>query len=349
MLTEQALHDSGVAVAEHKGVGGGLQVRGVNIDLLDVDVGDGVELVHEHDEVTHVDVVAHAVNDEEEVTPILGRLNGQGCRQRFVLLIILFELIFGLCCLLFRLVFLGLLFLVLLSIFLGFFFLQAAVGRAEHNGELEKKMNLFYVLSVYKLLTGFALAAYVIYLSCVVWRRNYLPPLTEMTAKQKALRELYFYFFRIVILFIAIWVPCVSLLLYANVTGRPWPILACSCAGAIQAIFTAGMILTKSDVRNYLYDFVTLSYFFNKEPEESRNSTLPTTPKAIAAGSAFTHSTVSGMKTPAHSVHHSDLDPLDQDVSASFYEESQNQNPETGKVDIADEESGSASKTESED
>ena len=233
--------------------------------------------------------------------------------------------------------------------FLGFFFLQAAVGRAEHNGELEKKMNLFYVLSVYKLLTGFALAAYVIYLSCVVWRRNYLPPLTEMTAKQKALRELYFYFFRIVILFIAIWVPCVSLLLYANVTGRPWPILACSCAGAIQAIFTAGMILTKSDVRNYLYDFVTLSYFFNKEPEESRNSTLPTTPKAIAAGSGFTHSTVSGMKTPAHSVHHSDLDPLDQDVSASFYEESQNQNPETSKMDIADEESGSASKTESED
>ena len=82
-----------------------------------------MELVHEHDEVTHVDVVAHAVNDEEEVTPILGRLDGQGCRQRFVLLIILFELIFGLCCLLFRLVFLGLLFLVLLSIFLGFFFL----------------------------------------------------------------------------------------------------------------------------------------------------------------------------------------------------------------------------------
>lgn len=244
----------------------------------------------------------------------------------------------------------AIIYFIALLYFLGFFFLQAAVGRAEQNGELEKKMDLFYVLSVYKLLTGFALAAYVIYLSFVVWRRNYLPPLTEMTAKQKSLRELYFYFFRIVILFIAIWVPCVSLLLYANVTGNPWPILACSCAGAIQAIFTAGMILTKSDVRSYIYDFVTLSYFFGKEPEENRISTLPTTPKAIATGSGFTHSTISAMKTPAHSVHTSGLDPLDQELSASYHGESEYPEPETsGKTDTADEESGSASKTDSED
>ena len=82
-----------------------------------------MELVHEHDKIAHVDVVAHAVDDEEEVTPVLGGLDSQGRGQRFVLLIILLELIFGLCCLLFRLVFLGLLFLVLLSIFLGLIFL----------------------------------------------------------------------------------------------------------------------------------------------------------------------------------------------------------------------------------
>ena len=144
--------------------------------------------------------------------------------------------------------------------------------------------------------------------------------------------------------------PCVSLLLYANVTGNPWPILACSCAGAIQAIFTAGMILTKSDVRSYIYDFVTLSYFFGKEPEENRISTLPTTPKAIATGSGFTHSTISAMKTPAHSVHTSGLDPLDQELSASYHGESEYPKPETsGKTDTADEESGSGSKTDSED
>ena len=82
-----------------------------------------MELVHEHDKVTHVDVVAHAVDDEEEVTPVLGGLDSQGRGQRFILLVILLELIFGLCCLLFRLVFLGLLVLVLLSIFLGLIFL----------------------------------------------------------------------------------------------------------------------------------------------------------------------------------------------------------------------------------
>ena len=82
-----------------------------------------MQLVHEQDEVTHVNVVAHAVNDEEEVAPVLGGLDSQGGGQRFVLLIILFDLIFGLCCLLFRLFFLGLLFLVFLRIFLGLFFL----------------------------------------------------------------------------------------------------------------------------------------------------------------------------------------------------------------------------------
>ena len=122
-LTQEALHNAGVAVAEHEGVGGGLQVGGVHVDLLDVDVGDGVELVHEQDEVTHVNVVAHAVNNEEEVTPVLGGFDSQWCGQGFVLLIILLNLILGLCCLLFWLLFLGLLLLVFLRIFLGLLFL----------------------------------------------------------------------------------------------------------------------------------------------------------------------------------------------------------------------------------
>ena len=81
-----------------------------------------MQLVHEQDEVTSIDVVAHAVDDEEEVTPVLGGLDGQGCGLGLILLIILFGLILGLRCLLLGLLFLWLLFLVLLSFFLGLFF-----------------------------------------------------------------------------------------------------------------------------------------------------------------------------------------------------------------------------------
>ena len=95
-LTQQSLQDASLSVAEDQGVGACLQVGGVNVHLLGVNVGDGwVELVHEEDEVAHVDVVAEAVDDEEEVAPVLSWLHTEWSGLLVILLIILLQQIFS--------------------------------------------------------------------------------------------------------------------------------------------------------------------------------------------------------------------------------------------------------------
>merc|ERR1719443_253319 len=71
-----------------------------------------MKFCHEQDEVTHVNVVAEAVNDEKEVTPVLRGLDSKWGWLRFILLIILL------------LLFLGFLFLCLIF---GFFFLCISI------------------------------------------------------------------------------------------------------------------------------------------------------------------------------------------------------------------------------
>ena len=121
-LTEQSLHDASLSVTEDQSVGPSLKVGGVNIDLLSVNVRQGgMELGHEQDKVTHVNVVAEAVNNEEKVAPVLSRFDAQWSGLRFFFLIILLHQVFGFSFLLFGSI-LGLLFFVLLSFFLGFLF-----------------------------------------------------------------------------------------------------------------------------------------------------------------------------------------------------------------------------------
>ena len=58
-------------MGENKSVGGGVQVGNVNVHLLVLQSGHRADLGHEEDDVAHVDVVAQAVEDEEQVGPVL--------------------------------------------------------------------------------------------------------------------------------------------------------------------------------------------------------------------------------------------------------------------------------------
>ena len=51
----------------NEGVGAGVKVGDVNIDLLVLNTRHGTDLGHEENQITHVNVVAETVNDEEEV------------------------------------------------------------------------------------------------------------------------------------------------------------------------------------------------------------------------------------------------------------------------------------------
>ena len=127
-LTQKLLHDPGVSEGEHEGVGGGLQVRGVGIDLLDVNIRDGVDLSHEQDKVARIDVVAETVDDEEEVAPVLCRLHGEGSWLQLLLLILLFYFLCLRLFLSFLLVLLGNLLRLLILLFLGFFLWFVLLG-----------------------------------------------------------------------------------------------------------------------------------------------------------------------------------------------------------------------------
>ena len=92
-----------------------------------------------------------------------------------------------------------------------------------------------------------------------------MPSITGITARDKAMRELFFYFFRIFGLFLAVWVPVyvIEIVFY----WEPVSTIAYSrCWGpAINSIGSTLFIMTKSDARRYIIDFVTLACLRTKE------------------------------------------------------------------------------------
>lgn len=155
----------------------------------------------------------------------------------------------------------GVYFVTAMSI-LMLYFLQMAAQKADHHGEFEKSLALLTTILVLAFGIPIPLVGYVVYASAEVWKRGYIPTLTGISASDRAMRELFFYFFRIVAIFTGFWVPCLCFLIYAAVSGQRWAFVVCSCSGATQAILTTFVILTKSDARKYILDLLTLSYLF---------------------------------------------------------------------------------------
>ena len=100
---------------DDEGVGGGVQVGHVHVHLLVLQAGDWVDLGHEEDQVAGVNVVAQAVDDEEEVGPVLGGAGHQGGGDHLLLLLHLWHLL--------RFWHLLLLWLLLLLLLVGFLLL----------------------------------------------------------------------------------------------------------------------------------------------------------------------------------------------------------------------------------
>ena len=111
-------------MGDNESVGAGVQIGNVDVDLLILQARHGADLGHEENDVAHVDVVAQAVQDEEEVAPVLCRLHCQRGRLLLVSLVLFLLMVFGFDCL--RCFFWFLIF-VLLSLFLWFLFLLLLV------------------------------------------------------------------------------------------------------------------------------------------------------------------------------------------------------------------------------
>jgi len=98
----------------------------------------------------------------------------------------------------------------------------------------------------------------------VIWYRGYMPSGNGILALDKATGELAWYFFRILAVFGSIWVPAIIISAYTVATEKIWGGCVVVLLFAIQPILSVCMAMTKSDVKKYIFDLVTLSYFTEK-------------------------------------------------------------------------------------
>jgi len=125
-------------------------------------------------------------------------------------------------------------------------------------------------VTVYFVISAGIPILYLCYACAVIWRRNLLPSL------RGPLRILAMYFFRIIAVFVAMWLPGVLLLSLAcnwtwdandagsadaNILMYPIGLYFCS----VQPILSTGMALTKPDVRAAVVKLLRLEYFRKDE------------------------------------------------------------------------------------
>jgi len=137
---------------------------------------------------------------------------------------------------------------------------------------------------------------YILYAPITVWRNKYLPPLETILwrsssteqLRDRAIRELALYFFRIIAAYCVTVAPGIFLWRYgyyqvyqASIggSGSDWGVFGLTVCLMLQMIVSSGFVLNKSDVRKYVWDLVTLSYVFkNAVPKNAttKNSKLKT-------------------------------------------------------------------------
>jgi hypothetical protein len=126
----------------------------------------------------------------------------------------------------------------------------------------ERVRALSIIFVVFVALVLFLPIVYVLNVTIVIWWRGYIPSANGTSPTDKAMRELALYFFRIVAVFMGIWIPLGLVQAIAIGSEEGWAFVIPWWFIAIQPILRTCMVLTKPDARKYILDLVTLSYLF---------------------------------------------------------------------------------------
>jgi len=126
----------------------------------------------------------------------------------------------------------------------------------------ERVRALSIIFVVFVALVLFLPIVYVLNVTVVIWWRGYIPSANGDFQIDKDMRELSLYFFRIVGVFMGIWIPLGLVQAIAIGSGEGWVFVIPWWFIAIQPILRTCMVLTKPDARKYILDLVTLSYLF---------------------------------------------------------------------------------------
>jgi len=146
---------------------------------------------------------------------------------------------------------------VAILVFITYYF----IGRKQHESYYQGDFDKYYYLkdvSFYWSLVVTYLFPIIFfgYVWITIWFCGYMPSATGR------MKELVWYFFRITIIFNAIWLPGMALIVIGAETTNKFTNFICIgylfCG--IQPIVSTCMAMTKSDVRKYARDLITLSY-----------------------------------------------------------------------------------------
>jgi len=160
-------------------------------------------------------------------------------------------------------------FAILVSI--TYYFTCSAALKAENNGDYERSSNLDLVRIIMLNVVVLCLLPIGFFTSvCItIWRHGLMPSISGTSLRDKALRELAWYFFRIIAVFGACWIPFVII----NSVGGTWRFSVAFLTLAMQQILSTSVAMTKSDVRKHIIDLLTLSYVRAKSQEPRGTST----------------------------------------------------------------------------
>ena len=129
------------------------------------------------------------------------------------------------------------------------------------DGNVEKSWKIQYAMRFAVQIFFYIGGGYVLCVTILVWYRGYIPKASGTTSpKDKALRELSIFFFRIIGVFLGIWLPGVIMhnVALSNDIFLLYQISTFTIQ--TQAIVTFFILFTKSDVRKYIIDLATPSY-----------------------------------------------------------------------------------------
>jgi hypothetical protein len=190
------------------------------------------------------------------------------------------------------------------------YFLFDTALEAGSNRDLEREKAIATVTHVLMTLMMLPPFAYVVYVAFLIWWKGYLPSLNGATARAKALRQLAFYFFRIVAVFVVVWLPVFLLLALALQLQKYWLLVLGYCLTASQPILTFCVMLTKADIRKYIWDFISLSYLLGdcNRPSNRNSDKSPRDEEKTKANTGATSTTVSGTTTATSAVNTSGID-----------------------------------------
>jgi len=151
---------------------------------------------------------------------------------------------------------------IIILVEVGFYFLADEMEQAQENGDFDKLWAGFVAFMALGFLCSMPPFLYTLYVAFLIWWRGFIPATNGTTAIARAMRELAFFFFRIVSVFIALWFPVHVLTQNTWIRTAPpkWVGVMIGYFVIIQPILKFCMVLTKPDANKYIKNLVTMSY-----------------------------------------------------------------------------------------